>query len=82
VDELPETRFDAAARLGAAELVWDADGDGCRHAPKGAPDAKPRASTGCFGRGRHAMCRWVASHIAVVADARAVTGAAVDEGNQ
>ena len=36
VDDLRETGLDAAARLSAAELVWDADGDRCRHAPEGA----------------------------------------------
>jgi hypothetical protein len=34
VDDLSETGFDAAARLRAAELVWDVDSDRCRHAPK------------------------------------------------
>src|SRR5678816_1906556 len=34
VDDLRETGLDAAARLSAAELVRDADGNRCRHAPE------------------------------------------------
>lgn len=34
VNDLREAGLDAAARLGTAELVRDADGDRCRHVPK------------------------------------------------
>lgn len=34
-DDVRKAGFDATTRLGATELVWDADGDGCRHVPKG-----------------------------------------------
>jgi hypothetical protein len=34
VDDLRETGLDAAARLSATELVWDANGNRCPHAPE------------------------------------------------